>query len=311
VVPRSARHRSGGRSACPVIRLCAAFAVPLDNTMSALVTPVFQPPHQYLRLAGWLVVGMAVAMAAPLGLGRRWPLPVLGLVLSETVVDALLRERRWPLWLAADVLVCHLAANRPRRTSLTAAGVTLVVGAATMVPNLFAQISDDIGNVPLIAFPHRRRAQYGRHRHPSVLQRSGVSDDLVDHDVMGEGEFTDARGVQAGDGQHVTGRSHERPGLGQHGHQRGRVRGSHRDVRTVTLDTALRAAKLRNGLVRDQPALTDDDEPLGGVLHLAHQMAGHEHRAPLGRQSLEQAARPAHALRVQAVERSRCRWSGC
>jgi hypothetical protein len=40
-----------------------------------------------------------------------------------------------------------------------------------------------------------------------------------------------------------------------------------------------------------------------GVLHLRHQVAGHEHRAALGRQRLHQVADPQDALRVQPVDR--------
>ena len=57
-----------------------------------------------------------------------------------------------------------------------------------------------------------------------------------------------------------------------------------------------------HGLVGDEPAPPDDHEVVGGERHLAHEVAGHEHGAPLGRQSLEQGPHPQDALGVEAVD---------
>jgi hypothetical protein len=55
--------------------------------------------------------------------------------------------------------------------------------------------------------------------------------------------------------------------------------------------------------VGDDPASSDHDEVIGGVLHLAHQVRGEEHRAPLGGKVLQQGADPHDAVGVQPVHR--------
>ena len=47
----------------------------------------------------------------------------------------------------------------------------------------------------------------------------------------------------------------------------------------------------------------DDDQVVGGLGHLAHQVRGHEHRPALGGQRLQQVADPADAVGIQAVDR--------
>src|ERR1700728_3424684 len=47
----------------------------------------------------------------------------------------------------------------------------------------------------------------------------------------------------------------------------------------------------------------DDDEVIGGLRHLAHQMAGDQDGAAVGGHRPEQLADPADALRVKAVDR--------
>ena len=55
--------------------------------------------------------------------------------------------------------------------------------------------------------------------------------------------------------------------------------------------------------VGDDPAAADDDQVVGGVLQLAHQVAGDQHGPALGGQGLQEAAHPDDALGVHAVER--------
>ncbi|MEU9497664.1 sensor histidine kinase [Streptomyces sp. NPDC048196] len=75
----------------------------------------------------WLRAAMAVLLALPVGWARRWPVPVFGLVAAESMLTYALGEKTWPLFAAMDCLVGHLAANRPRRTALTAAGGELAL----------------------------------------------------------------------------------------------------------------------------------------------------------------------------------------
>ena len=53
----------------------------------------------------------------------------------------------------------------------------------------------------------------------------------------------------------------------------------------------------------DQPAAADDDQPVGGQRHLAHQVTGQQDGAALCGQALQQRADPQHAFGVQAVDR--------
>ncbi|MBB5780639.1 hypothetical protein HD596_007395 [Nonomuraea jabiensis] len=54
--------------------------------------------------------------------------------------------------------------------------------------------------------------------------------------------------------------------------------------------------------VRDEPALADDHEVVGGELHLGHEVAGDEHRPPLGGQRAHEPTHPAHPVRVEPVD---------
>ena len=64
-----------------------------------------------------------------------------------------------------------------------------------------------------------------------------------------------------------------------------------------------RGDQLRDAGVRDHQAPADHDQVVGGVLELAHQVAGHQHRPALRGQRPQEAAHPHDALRVHAVER--------
>ena len=55
--------------------------------------------------------------------------------------------------------------------------------------------------------------------------------------------------------------------------------------------------------VGDDAALGDDEQVIGGLGHLAHQVAGEEHRAPLGGQALHQVSNPEDAVGVETVDR--------
>jgi signal transduction histidine kinase len=75
-------------------------------------------------------VGFAVAMAVPLAWARQRPAMVLAVLLAEIAVASSLgspAQASWPLFLAADVLVCLLAATRSHRAGLAAAVAALIV----------------------------------------------------------------------------------------------------------------------------------------------------------------------------------------
>ena len=79
--------------------------------------------------------------------------------------------------------------------------------------------------------------------------------------------------------------------------------GEQRRLRAADADRGVRAEQLVHREVGQQPAAAEHDEVVGGVLHLAHQVAGDQHRPSLVGEVAQQLPHPADALRVQAVHR--------
>ena len=69
------------------------------------------------------------------------------------------------------------------------------------------------------------------------------------------------------------------------------------------LPTAEPGQDLGSRRVGDQPPPADDHQPVGSLLHLAHQVARHQHRAALVGEPPQQVADPPHAVEVEAVDR--------
>ncbi|WP_328808862.1 sensor histidine kinase [Nonomuraea montanisoli] len=101
--------------------------------VAALVPPLYAvtlTDGENLLPVGASHAAFAAAMAVPLAWARRRPGVVLAVVLSGAVAAMVLgapAQRFWPLFPAADVLVCLLAAARSRRAGLAAAAVALLV----------------------------------------------------------------------------------------------------------------------------------------------------------------------------------------
>ena len=110
--------------------LAAAMAVLLFTMIAPTTSPVFIRPRQRYHLEIWVRIGMAVFMALPIGLARRWPVPVLGLVLAESTMIAMLRQPTWPMLCVTMVLIGYIAVVRPRRVVAGAALLTLLVWSA-------------------------------------------------------------------------------------------------------------------------------------------------------------------------------------
>lgn len=102
---------------------CAAalVALVLFGTMSFARTPVSARSDHLVTLRPWDQVGLSVAMALPIGFAVRRPVMVLGLVLAESVAYAASNGKTWPLMPVVIALICHIAANRSRRASASAA----------------------------------------------------------------------------------------------------------------------------------------------------------------------------------------------
>jgi hypothetical protein len=107
-----------------------------------------------------------------------------------------------------------------------------------------------------------------------------VLGDLHDRQSALSQQGDDTLGGHARDGQRlaVTG-GDGRAGVGQQGHG---LRASGRPHLDLILGR--RGHEGAHAGVGDEPAATDDDHVIGGVLELAHQVAGDEHGAALGSQ---------------------------
>ncbi|MFH8447336.1 sensor histidine kinase [Streptomyces sp. NPDC018026] len=110
--------------------LAAAMVVLLFTMITPTMSPVFVRPRQRYHLDIWVRIGMAVLMALPIGLARLRPVPVLGLVLAESTVIAMLRQPTWPMLCVTVVLIGYIAVIRPRRVVAGAAVLTLFVWSA-------------------------------------------------------------------------------------------------------------------------------------------------------------------------------------
>ena len=83
--------------------------------------------------------------------------------------------------------------------------------------------------------------------------------------------------------------------------QRAELAGVGRDDAHVAARRALR--ELGHARVGDQPPAPDDEHVVGRLLHLVHEVARDDDRAPLGGEALQHRADPADALGIQAVHR--------
>ena len=104
---------------------------------------------------------------------------------------------------------------------------------------------------------------------------------------------------QAGHRQRVRrGRGDLSPRIGQHRHRLG-------ERRRAEPHAAAGGGgdEVGDRAVGDDLATADDDQVVGGVLQLAHQVAGHEDGAALAGEVAQEAAHPGDALGVHAVER--------
>jgi signal transduction histidine kinase len=117
----------------------------------ALATTV---PQFYGRGAGhlatWAVAGLAAALAVPVALTRRWPWTALGMLLAEALGLAALRAWPWVVFLAADALVCSIAARGSRRAGLSAAALTMAALAGDGVVQALTRDSFSMGLKALI-----------------------------------------------------------------------------------------------------------------------------------------------------------------
>ena len=116
-------------------------------------------------------------------------------------------------------------------------------------------------------------------------------------DAVRGGEVADGGRRHAGDGEPAVFRADGRPAGSEQARE---LRGPGRLDQDVLSGPG---HELRCRGIREQPAAPDDDEVIGGLRHLAHQVAGDHDGATLGGHRPEQQADPADAFRVQPVDR--------
>ncbi|MEV0415269.1 histidine kinase [Streptomyces sp. NPDC050448] len=105
------------------------FAVLLFSTTTCRLTADHHSAFPLLVLRA----AVAAVLALAIGWARRWPLAVFGVLLAESTAAAVLWGKTWPFFLALGGLVCYLAMNRPRRTTVAAAVVELAAWALQWV----------------------------------------------------------------------------------------------------------------------------------------------------------------------------------
>lgn len=95
----------------------------------------------------------------------------------------------------------------------------------------------------------------------------------MEQDAVAKGELADPGGGRAGHREPVALWDHRGALGGEQRSEGGRVGCAHDDARPGAA-----GGERGQALGGDEFAAADDDEPVGGVLHLGHQMAGDEHR---------------------------------
>ncbi|WP_158893828.1 sensor histidine kinase [Amycolatopsis anabasis] len=92
----------------------------------------------------WLAYLVAAAVGLPLAVRRRWPIPVLGLVLAGMVAATLLNMTREPF--SAVMFALYLVGlDEPFRRSITALAGTLAISGATLLVSFLGEPAPDWG----------------------------------------------------------------------------------------------------------------------------------------------------------------------
>jgi signal transduction histidine kinase len=99
--------------------LCCAYALFL--TTPTAQGPAYSGPHRLPVLTPTQLMALALALALPVLLVRRWPVAVYGTILAETVLAAEFGARSWVLFVAATAAICYLTIACRIRVSVAAA----------------------------------------------------------------------------------------------------------------------------------------------------------------------------------------------
>jgi signal transduction histidine kinase len=131
--------------------LCVTFlyALVLFWTTPTAQGPNYDGPHRFPVLTPPQLMALALALALPVLLVRRWPVAVYATILAETVLAAEFGARSWALFVAATGAVCYLTLARSIRVSVTAAVAMVVTSffenvaivARDMAPDLWTTTS--------------------------------------------------------------------------------------------------------------------------------------------------------------------------
>jgi len=134
--------RSTGRAAV----LCAflLYAFMIIWTLPVKQGLKYDGPHRFPALTFPQLLGLALALAMPVLLVRRWPVVVYGVILGEALGAAEYGARSWVLFTAATVVICYLALVRPIRISGPAAAAMVAVW---FLENVFVLPKDMASNL--------------------------------------------------------------------------------------------------------------------------------------------------------------------
>jgi signal transduction histidine kinase len=178
------------------------------------------PPRRPLDLLAWMLMGVAAAVLVG---RRRWPLAVLAVTASASIVYLALEYPYGPILVAMSVATYSVAIRLPARPSLVACGAALV---AVVVPELvvvdperrlveasllLAVLSGlllppwAIGTVVRLGREAEQRARRDDARRQSYEERLRIAREV--HDVVGHGLAV--INLQAGVALHVVGRRPE------------------------------------------------------------------------------------------------------
>ena len=165
--------------------------------------PAYDGPFRFPDLTSSQLMAMALALAFPILLVRRWPVGVYGAILAETVLAAEVGARSWVIFTAAAVTICYLAVARPVRVSGASVAALVaawflenaVIASRDMAPGLVTttgQMALYAACAWLLGYAIRKRREYALSLREQTAARAIMAErlriarelhDMVAHDI--------------------------------------------------------------------------------------------------------------------------------